>query len=87
MGLKNGLFHEDGKLIYYKDGEPEHSGAAEVDGFIYYISSRDEAVKGSMLPHRLDPIEAPLLFEISFGGNQGVLPRHITADNISACLT
>ncbi len=43
--LKNGLYEEDGQLVYYVNGVKTHAGLILIDGYYYYIKSNCTAVR------------------------------------------
>lgn len=43
---KNGLYEENGQLVYYVDDVRTHAGLIKVDGYYYYIKSNGTAVIG-----------------------------------------
>ena len=50
--MKNGIFQEGERLVYYEDGRPVHAGVVKIDGKIYYIGSYGYVVKGRKNVHR-----------------------------------
>ena len=51
LTLKNGLFQEDGELIYYEDDLPKHAGVVKIGKDIYYVSSKGKVIKGQYIVH------------------------------------
>ena len=49
--MKNGLFEENGQLIYYRNNQPFHAGAVKINGSVYYIGSGGKAVIGKHVVH------------------------------------
>ncbi len=49
--MKNGIYKEDGNLIYYKNGEPYHAGAIQIDSDIYYVGRHGKVATGQHIVH------------------------------------
>lgn len=50
--MKNGIFREDDRLVYYKDDFPCHAGAVEIDGDIYYVGRNGKVAVGQHIVHK-----------------------------------
>lgn len=50
--MKNGLYKEEDKLIYYQDDRPTHAGVVKIEDKIYYIGRHGYAVIGVKNVHR-----------------------------------
>ncbi len=49
--MKEGLFQEDGRWIYYKHDRPYHAGVVKIDDKIYYIGKGGVAAVGEHIVH------------------------------------
>ena len=48
----DGIYCEDGFMIYYQKGHPKHAGVIQVDGDIYYASSGGILISGQHIVHK-----------------------------------
>lgn len=48
----DGIYHENGFMVYYKNGHPNHAGVIRVDGDIYYASSGGILISGQHIVHQ-----------------------------------
>ncbi len=49
--MKNGIVKENGRLIYYSNGVPNHAGAIKIDGDIYYVGRNGYLATGQHIVH------------------------------------
>ena len=48
----DGIYCENGFMIYYQKGYPKHAGVIQVDGDIYYASSGGILISGQHIVHK-----------------------------------
>ena len=48
----DGIYSENGFMVYYRNGYPKHAGVIQVDGDIYYASSGGVLISGQHIVHK-----------------------------------